>query len=1058
MTEKLFKKLDIGFGWVAFLIATIVYLLTLEPTVSFWDCGEFTSTANKLEVGHPPGAPFFMLTARIFAMLALEPSQVSVMVNAFSAIASAFTIMFLYWTIAYFAKRMIAPNKNYTLANTIAIIGSSMIGALVYTFSDTFWFSAVEAEVYAFSSFFTAIVFWAILKWSETDDEKIASRWLLLIALLVGLSIGVHLLNLLTIPAIAFVIYYKKFNPSTKGFFITASVSLFVIAMIMWGIIPGVGIVASKLELLFINKFKLAYNTGLIIWALLTIISLGLSIYFTQYSKNMWLKTIFPLAALILIGAPFISGSIFVNVIIILAMGVGIFLLVYTNKDALLNLLITSITLIMIGYSTYAIIVIRSNANPPMDQNSPDDVFNLLYYLNREQYGDRPLVYGQYYTVHEINKKIDTKYNGPIYVKRNGRYEKAGYKSQNIYPKEYCTIFPRMYSHVPNHIDIYKSYGGIRNNRPPKFENNLRFFIDYQLNWMYWRYFMWNFAGRQNDMQGDGSSLHGNWISGLSFVDNPRLGNQDKLPNYLKNNKANNKYYMLPLLLGLLGLSYQLFKHLKDWWIVSLLFILTGIAIVVYLNQTPNQPRERDYAYAGSFYAFSIWVGLGLLAIYKMLRKFSPAVVAAVVATLICLPVPYIMAKENWDDHDRSNRYVARDVGYNYLMSCEPNAILFTQGDNDTFPIWYAQEVEGIRTDVKVCCLPYFNSDWYINQMKTQTYEAAPMPLSITRDKYESIIREGMYYIPAFISEKPENNDHISVDSLLSFVTSDRSILEMNKNMANYDPKSSNMYLYPKNKIFFTVNKENVLKYNIVSQEYADLIEDTLKVDMNKSILYRNEMMLLDMLRTNDWKRPVYFTSANSEHTVGLKNYLKNEGFVYKLVPVKSDIIDDLDTETLYNNLMNKCKWGNMGDPNVYIDQTIVRTTKVVDIRDNFKRLAINLVESGDLERAKKVMEKADSILSIANFPPTGGFDVYYADGWYLAEVPEKGDEYIRNILNNCVDNLKFFLSLDSYKQKLNSRFEESSIITIRMLMDRAKFFKREDLIKEVELKLLELE
>ncbi|MDR2009345.1 MAG: DUF2723 domain-containing protein [Bacteroidales bacterium] len=1012
MTEKQFKKLDIIFGWAAFLIAAIVYMLTLEPTVSFWDCGEFISAANKLEVGHPPGAPFFMLVARFFAMFASDATQVAYMVNTFSAMASAFTIMFLYWSIVYFAKRMIASDKDYSIGKVVAIIGAGMIGAMAYTFSDTFWFSAVEGEVYAFSSFFTAIVFWAILKWSEIEEPRVAARWILLIALLIGMSIGVHLLNLLTIPALAFVVYYKKFKPSLIGFCITIAISLFVIAILMWGLIPGVGIVASELELLFVNKFGMPYNSGLIIWVILTIISLGLSIYVTQYSSNTIIKIIMPLLSLIIIGAPFISGNTFVDLLIIIALGIGAYLLVKNKKEPLLNLIVTSFAFIMIGYSSYAVIVIRSNADPPMDQNSPDNVFNLLYYLNREQYGDRPLGYGEYYNAQFKNYEAVS----PYYIQRNGKYEIVGYREKAIFDSKDCTVFPRMFSRDPEHIEIYKSYGGIKKSqKKPGFSNNLSFFVNYQMNWMYWRYFMWNFAGRQNDIQGDGSVLYGNWKSGIDFIDNPRLGDQDMLPDHLKDNKANNKYYMLPLLLGLIGLVFQLFKHLKDWWIVSLLFILTGIAIVVYLNQTPNQPRERDYAYAGSFYAFAVWIGLGVVAVYELLRKFSPGIVAGSVATLICIPVPYIMGKENWDDHDRSNRYIARDFAHNYLNSCAPNAILFTHGDNDTFPIWYAQEVEGIRTDVKVCCLPYLASDWYIDQMKMETYEAQPMPFILTRDKYEPLVRDVLYYAQP---DRKQEKGYISVDSLVNYMTNDKLSIY---NYGRRKEKENLMYIYPKNKIYLRTDTEVVLNNGTVLPRDAGNIDTIIRIDLDRDNIYKNEMMILDMLRNNNWERPVYFTSINSRHVMGLNNYFQNEGFAYRLVPIKSNSQGRINEDILYDNLMNKYEWGNMNDPDVLIDNTISRTTKVVKIRENFSKLAISLAAKGDTVRARKVMTKCDSIMPKEIHTP-GYFDINYADGWYAVGDNEKGDDYLKEIFKNCSQELDFFASLDRNMQKMNSQ------------------------------------
>jgi len=1035
MTEKLFKRLDYGFGWLAFLVAAVVYMMTLEPTVSFWDCGEFISSSYKLQVGHPPGAPFFMIIARFFAMFASGPEQVALMVNAFSGIVSAFTILFLYWSIAYFAKRMIAPDGKYNIGNTIAIIGASMLGAMAYTFSDTFWFSAVEGEVYAFSSFFTAIVFWAILKWSDCTDEKYESRWILLISLLVGMSIGVHLLNLLTIPAIAFVYYYKKFKPNTVGFIATTGISLVIVAMIMWGIIPGVAVVASKLELFFVNSLGMPYNSGLFVWAVLCFGFLALSIYFSHYKTNKVLNIIFPTVALMLIGAPFMSDSIFLNILIFAGFIVGIYFLAKKKRE-ILNLVMISFTMIMIGYSSYALIVIRSNANPPMDQNNPDDVFNLLYYLNREQYGDRPLMYGQYFTA-EVEEYEKTT---PVYVKRNKVYEIASYKPKTIYTSDDCTIFPRMYSPSPEHVEVYKDFGGFKASQTePKFSNNIKFFVSYQLNFMYWRYFMWNFSGRQNDIQGSGSVIHGNWISGISSLDNKRLGDQDKLPDYLKNNKANNRYYMLPLLLGLIGLGYQLFKHLKDWWIVSLLFLLTGIAIVVYLNQTPNQPRERDYAYAGSFYAFAIWIGLSVIAIYDLLKKFSPGIIAGSVATLICAPVPYIMASENWDDHDRSNRYIARDFAYNYLISCAPNAILFTYGDNDTFPIWYAQEVEGVRPDVKVCCLPYFASDWYVDQMKHASYDAAPMPLTYDRAEYEPSVRDVLYYVP---HDRTEEKGYISIDSLLNYIADDEA--------SSFPYEGEQTYSYHRNKLYMKVDSAAVIANGTVKPEDAAKIETIIKFDLNRSYLVKNEMMTLDLLRTNNWERPIYFTSIGSSNTLGLNDYFQNEGFSYRLVPIKSNARGRIDVEIMYDNLMNKYKWGNMNDPNIVIDHTINRTTRIVKIRDNFRDLAIMLVAEGDTVRAKAVIKRCDEIMPIAIFTP-GLFDIDYVNAYYAVGEMEKGDNYLREIVKVSTQELDFFYSLDREKRLRCDYDIQMAMETYRRVLSLAMNREREKLFEELE-------
>lgn len=1034
MNEKIFKRLDYLFGWLTFVIAAIVYLSTIEPTVSFWDCGEFISASNKLQVGHPPGAPFFLIIARLFAMFASSPENVAIMINSFSAIVSAFTIMFLFWTIVYFAKRMIAPDKNYTSGKIIAIIVSGFIGALAYTFSDTFWFSAVEGEVYAFSSFFTAIVFWAMLKWSDSENDIEANRWILLITLLVGMSIGVHLLNLLTIPALAFIYYYKKYKPTVLGFIITTIISLFLIAMIMWGIIPSVAIIASKLELFLVNSLGFSFNSGLVLWFALVFIALGLSIYFTHYSNNKILNYIFPSLSVILIGAPFVTSNTFMNILFMAAV-IFVIIKMADKYRPTLNLIILGFTMIMIGYSSYATIVIRSNANPPMDQNNPEDVFNLLYYLNREQYGDRPLMYGQYFTaeVEEYEK------GDPIYVKRGNEYFQVGNKTKVKYNDAQCTIFPRMHSNSPEHVDVYRDWSGMRKTQSePTFANNIKFFINYQLNWMYWRYFMWNFAGRQNDIQGHGNVLHGNWISGIDFIDNPRLGDQSKLPDYLKNNKANNKYYMLPLLLGLLGLVYQLFKHLQDWWIVSLLFLLTGIAIVVYLNQTPMQPRERDYAYAGSFYAFAIWIGLGVLGLYQLLSKLGSRVVGATLAFFIALPVPYIMAKENWNDHNRSKRYIARDFAYNYLITCAPNSILFTYGDNDTFPIWYAQEVEGIRPDVKVCCLPYFASDWYIDQMKCASWKAEPMPLTLERPKYEPTVRDILYYAP--ISKADEAN-YISIDSLMRYIEND--------NVSSFQYGGEKVYSYHQNKLFMKVDSAKVVENGTVKPKDADKIDKIIKFDLNRKYLVKNEMMFLDLLRTNKWDRPLYFTSIGSSNTLNLDSYFQNEGFAYRLVPIKSDSRGRIDVDIMYDNLMNKYKYGNMNDPDVYIDYTIGRTTKIVKIRDNFRDLAILLAQQGDTVKAKQVIERCDLLMPLNIYTP-GLFDIDYANSYYAVGEYDKGDKFLEEIAKVASQELDFIYSLDKDKILRTQLELQMSMETYRRVVNAAARNKREELYNKL--------
>nr|MDA3779596.1 DUF2723 domain-containing protein [Bacteroidales bacterium] len=725
-----YKSYNKVFGWLAFFIAAIVYTLTLEPTASLWDCGEFIATAFRLEVGHPPGAPLFMILARFFTIFSV-PENAAKMVNFLSALASAFTIMFLFWTITHFAKKIIIKDdNNYSINNIIAILGSGFVGAMAYTFSDTFWFSAVEAEVYATSSLFTAVVFWAILKWENEAGKKYSNRWIVLIAYLVGLSIGVHLLNLLAIPAIVFVYYFKKYKVSKKGIFNALVISVVILASIMYIIIPGVIKVASWFELLFVNGFGLPYNSGVIFYAIFLIAIIVVSLRYT-----------------------------------------------IKHNKVILNTLVLGITVILIGYSSFSMVVIRSLADPPMDQSNPDNVFSLLSYINREQYGDRPLFYGQSY-----NAPVSSRKQGKaVYKKQDGKYKIVANKTKIKYDSRFTSFFPRMYSSDKKHIKDYKSWVDIKgktisvygNNRKtekrvvPSLANNIAFFVKYQVGYMYLRYFMWNFAGRQNDIQGHGGILKGNWISGIPFVDNARLGSQENLPEHMKNNKARNIYYFLPLLLGLAGLLLQYRKNKKDFVVVMMLFILTGLAIVVYLNQYPHQPRERDYAFAGSFYSFAIWIGLGVLALFELFKKKLPGKSSSITAVIISLlAVPTIMACENWDDHDRSDLYATRDFGYNYLNTCKKDAIIFTNGDNDTFPLWYAQEVEGIRTDVRVVNLSYLRADWYIDQMARKAYESDALPFSLHKYQYQ----EGSRDIIPIINRI---NKPLDIKKVMEFVRND---------------------------------------------------------------------------------------------------------------------------------------------------------------------------------------------------------------------------------------------------------------------------------------------
>jgi len=969
---KNFKQLNIIVGWLTFLVAAVTYLLTIEPTASFWDCGEFITTSYKLEVGHPPGAPFFMIMGRFFNLFASNPSHVAIMVNAMSALASAFTILFLFWTITHLAKKLIKKEGEYTLGQTIAILGAGVVGALAYTFSDTFWFSAVEGEVYASSSLFTALVFWAILKWEDEADEPRANRWIILIAYLMGLSIGVHLLNLLAIPAIVFVYYFRKYKVTRNGILISLAVSLLILGVVMYGIIPGVITIATWFELMFVNGLGLPFNTGVIIYALALI-------------------------------------------------GALVFGILYTIRKKLIlwNTVLISVVVILIGYSSFAMIVIRSSANPPMDQNSPDNVFALLGYLNREQYGDRPLLYGQYYNT-PLDKYVDDK---PYYIQKNGKYVVADMRQKPVFDSNLSTIFPRMYSREAEHIEAYKQWANIKGRRVsitdedgqpktielPTFGENLTFFFRYQIGHMYLRYFMWNFSGRQSDIQSNGEITNGNWITGINFLDSIRLGDQSTLPQEFKNNKARNKYYLLPFILGIVGIVFMYNRGIegkKDLWTVFLLFFMTGFAILIYLNQTPLQPRERDYAYAGSFYAFTIWIGIGVLGLYEALKKYIPDTTSAGVASgLSLLLVPVIMGAQNWDDHDRSNRYTCRDFGANYLNTCAPNAVIFTNGDNDTFPLWYNQEVEGVRKDVRVCNLSYFQTDWYVDQMKSKAYESNPLPITFTHDQYVQGKRDVIY-----LMEDPRLKGSVELKQALDFVKDDDKRTKLEQ--ADYAA-----YI-PSKKLFFVVDKAAVIRNKVVDPQDYDKIVDTLKIDLSsKHYITKDELMVLDMIANNNWERPIYFAiTVGRDKYMNLQDYFQLEGLAYRLVPIKTTEtegginIGKVNEKLMYTNVMDKFKWGNMNDPKVYIDENNSRM--MMNIRNTFNRLAETLVADGQNDKAAQVLDRGIELIP-HKIVPYNYFSMMMAETYFKAGKPEKGKEIINTIMTDYKEQLDYFFKMN---------------------------------------------
>ena len=994
---KKFKFYNNILGWTTFFIAVAVYFLTLEPTVSLWDCGEFIASSYKFQVGHPPGAPFFMLTARLASLFAGDnPEKVAMMVNGMSGIASAFTVLFLFWTITHLGLKLAhlknSDSSGYAHANAeqiastlspgaiIAVLGCGMVGALAYTFTDTFWFSAVEGEVYASSSFFTAVVFWAILKWENEADEKYANRWLILIAYLMGLSIGVHLLNLLALPAIVLVYYFRKYKITARGTIYALIIAAILLGSIMYIIIPGAVWLATRFELIFVNGFGLPYNSGVLFYAVFLIGGLAYGIW-TSLKRN----------------------------------------------KVLLNTVLTGITVILLGYSSFTMIVIRSIADPPMDENDPETVFSLLYYINREQYGDRPLIKGQYFNA----RPVGVKEGKATYTKMEGRYEITNRKISYKFDERFTTFFPRMWSSDNDHVNGYIEWAGLNESKlyeprrdaqgniqrndegkvlynrsapknPPNFMNNLRFFVSYQIGHMYLRYFMWNFVGRQNDIQGHGGPLNGNWISGIRPVDDIITGSQEKLPDDMKNAPSRNTYYFLPLILGLVGLFYHLQHDVKNFWVVMLLFVLTGIAIVFYLNQKPFEPRERDYSYAGSFYAFSIWIGLGLLGIYESLgKRMRNPLIAGILSVLSLVLVPGILAAENWDDHNRSGRYTARDIAYDYLNSCEKNAILFTNGDNDTFPLWYAQEVEGIRTDVRVVNLMLLNMDWYIDQMKRKAYESDALPISVPAPKYLMGTNDAIY-----IQER--TNQTADLKDIMAFILSE-------KPQTKIEAQNGETYSFiPTRKFRLPVDNARLIRNGTVKEKDAGSIVPAIEWNFRRNHMSKSDFIVLDILANNNWERPVYYVSSGHDGTLGLDEYFQLEGFAYRLVPIKTPISNQLDigridTDILYDRLMNTYRWGNMNHPEVYLDDFNVRTLSIVRLRNRFVRLADQLIKQGDNNRALLVLDKCNELTPHKKVP-FDYFSIAMANSYYRINAFDKANAIMSQYGEVCDAYLKYYL------------------------------------------------
>ena len=990
---KKFRLWDNILGWAVFAIAAVTYLLTIEPTTSLWDCGEFIASAYKLEVGHPPGAPFFMLLARFFANFAGgDVSKVAMMVNAMSGLASALTILFLFWTITHLARRILLKQaSDYTAGRVIAVLGAGLTGALAYAFSDTFWFSAVEGEVYATSSLFTAAVFWAILRWEDVADEPHADKWIILIAFMMGLSIGVHLLNLLAIPAIVCVYYFRKYKFSWKGLALSLAVSLMLLVLIMYGIIPGLFTITSRFELFFVNTVGMPFNSGMYIHLILLITALILSVWYTFSTENGRKGFLLSGLTLLLSGIWLLTGSLLFNIIVL----AGIIYVAYylaTHNPVALNTVMSSILVILIGYSSFATIVIRSTAETPMNENDPSNPFALLYYLNREQYGQRPLFYGPYYNA----PVTDYEKGKPTYNPVDGKYKITNRETVRKFDERFMTVLPRMWNDQAEYVRVYEEYVGkkgkpVRINDPqtgepvtvrvPTFGQNLSFMFNYQFGFMYFRYFMWNFSGRQNDVQSYGGTINGNWITGFKFLDAPRLGTVDNMPDDMKNDPSRNRYFLLPLLLGLVGFLWHFNRDVRNWWIVLLLYIMTGIAIVVYLNQYPNQPRERDYAYAASFYAFTVWIGLGVLALFELLSKLTGEKAGAIAVSLIALAaVPVLMASENYDDHDRSGRYLARDVAVNYLNSCAPQAIIFTNGDNDTFPLWYAQEVEGVRTDVRVCNLMLLNTDWYIDQMKMQAYTSDPLPVSLPKKLYYDGVNNQ-------VAVYERVKEPATAKEVISFINSDSDVSKLQL-------YGEEIYYIPTRTVRIPVDAAKVIANGTVRPEDADKIVPYIDITLDGSWILKSQLMVLDILANNNWERPIYFVTGYHNDALGLEEYFQLEGLAYRLVPIKSENkswfeYGRTDTDILYDNIMNKFTWRGANDPDVWLDYYHKRTLTVVRSRLIYTRLANELSAKGEKARAGEVLERCMEVLPVS----TVGYDIYCSDiisAWFKAGNREK--------------------------------------------------------------------
>lgn len=1042
MNWKRFSWVNNLLGWLLFAISSGVYLLTMEPTASLWDCAEFIACDYRLQIGHPPGAPFYMLVYNAVSHLAPSIEQVALYANAASAIVSGLTIMFLFWTLTHMLRRLVVPHFRrpsgsarlepapLRAAQCIALFGAATVGALAYTFSDTFWFSAVEAEVYALSSLFTAVVFWMMFQWDERSESLSSDRWLVLIAYLMGLSIGVHLLNLLCLPAMALIYYYRKSSlPTLRGAVMAVLVSFALIVVMMYGIVQGVPKMAGRFDYFFVNTLGTSFNSGLYFYLALVLSTLAWSVaeahraVMQRSGVGLRLKVAM-LASVVLMGIPFLGDGYAIGVVLSLALAVGLHYWGGRFNVRFVHVMQMSLLAIAIGFSSYGVILVRAVADTPMNENAPANAFSLRYYLAREQYGSAPLLYGQHFAARPTALKDGKEVFGKAPKEKHtdpDRYTKLYDQPEYEYSSADKMLFPRIYSR--SHAQAYNGWIGRRSDdmTPPSFADNIYYFFNYQVNYMYWRYFMWNFVGRQNDLPGTGGLMQGNAITGIPFIDTWLVGPTEDMPDSLANNKGRNVYYALPLLLGLLGMYYQVSRTSESntkvragktstpighqsFWITFLLFFMTGLAIVLYLNQTPGQPRERDYAYAGSFYAFAIWIGIGVIGLWRLLSKTklseTTAAVVAVVATLI---IPLQMAGQNWDDHDRSGRTIARDIGINYLESVEPNAILFCYGDNDTFPLWYIQDVEGIRTDVRTVNLSYLGGDWYIDQMRRKTYEGEPVPM-----KYMS---PAFYYFHEAVYI--EEGETMKLDEALA---------QLPKQSGSKEAvlPTAQMILPVDTTAVASMLKDSALATRVVPE---------MQINLKRRAIDRGTAVVLDMISANEWKRPIYWTSTSPRDAFdNLADYQVQTGMAYQLLPVDLGETKDGDSiirpahskvrlEQMYDNVMSKFRWGGADNPSVYFDETArammqgVRGTVIAP-------LAMALLDAGDTDRARLVLEKALASIRPEVVPYDDYYSLRFLQALYRAEMTEQADEVALTLADKSMRALDWMLRLSDGKLK----------------------------------------